>query len=86
MQMMSKVLFHEGIRAKLSSELSASLIRAREVSDGETGWLQAAGIWLKPRADCGESIIEAESQPTRGAVESRFVLAAGEDIKGPVSK
>jgi hypothetical protein len=81
-QLMSKILFHEGIRA----ELSASLLGAGEVSDRGTGWLWAAGISPKPRNDCRESIVEAESQPTRGVEENRFVLAIGEDINGLLVK
>jgi hypothetical protein len=76
-QLMSKILFQEGILA----ELSASLIGAREVSDPETGWL--AGISPKPGNVCRESIVEAESQPTRGVEENGFVVAVGEDIKWP---
>jgi hypothetical protein len=76
-QLMSKILFQEGILA----ELSASLTGARAVSDPETGWLKVPGISPKPGNVCRESIVEAESQSTRGVEENGFVLAGGEDIK-----
>jgi hypothetical protein len=73
-QLMSKILFHEGIWVDPTGELSASPISALEVSVCETGWLQTSGPSPIRRNDCRESMVEAESQLTGGAEESSAVV------------